>query len=101
LVNQLDPQEGDCMKSLKLLAATAAATMLVFGTAQAGDAAAGKAKAEACADCHDPADFAGEDAAALTQAIKDVAGGKTKHKSKIDVSDADAADIAAYWAKGG
>jgi cytochrome c2 len=68
----LDLLEGNRMKTLKLLAATAAATMLVLGTAQAGDAAAGKAKAEACADCHDPADFAGEDAAALTQMIKDV-----------------------------
>lgn len=89
------------MKSWTLIAATTAAAMLVFGPAQAGDAAAGKGKAEACADCHDPADFAGEDVAALTQMIKDVAGGKTKHKAKIEVSDADAADIAAYWAKGG
>jgi cytochrome c2 len=97
----LDLLEGIRMKTLKLLAATAAATMLVLGTAQAGDAAAGKAKAEACADCHDPADFAGEDAAALTQMIKDVVGGKTKHKAKITVSDADAADIAAFWAAGG
>jgi cytochrome c2 len=89
------------MNSLKLLAATAAATMLALGTAQAGDAAAGKTKAEACADCHEAADFAGEDLAALTQMIKDVAGGKSKHKAKITVSDADAADIAAYWASGG
>jgi cytochrome c553 len=89
------------MKSLKLLAAAAAATVLIAAPAHAGDAAAGKAKADACADCHDPADFKGEDAAALTQAIKDVAGGKTKHKAKIEVSDADAADIAAYWSKGG
>lgn len=89
------------MKSLKLLAAAGAATLLMFGTAQAGDAAAGKAKADACADCHEAADFAGEDVAALTQSIKDVASGKAKHKSKIKVTDADAADIAAYWAAGG
>ena len=88
------------MKASTFFAVTAA-TMMVFGTAQAGDAAAGKGKAEACADCHEPADFAGQDAAALAQSIKDVASGKTKHKSKITVSDADAADIAAYWAKGG
>ena len=74
------------MKSLKLLAATAAATMLVIGTAQAGDAAAGKAKAEACADCHEAADFAGEDVGALTQMIKDVVAGKTKHKAKVTIS---------------
>ena len=89
------------MKSLKLLAAATAATLLIAAPAVAGDAAAGKAKADACADCHDPADFAGEDVAALTAMIKDVASGKTKHKSKIEVSDADAADIAAYWASGG
>jgi cytochrome c553 len=89
------------MDALKIVAATAAATMLAIGTAQAGDAAAGKAKAEACADCHEAADFAGEDAATLTQMIKDVASGKTKHKMKVTVSDADAADIAAFWAAGG
>jgi len=89
------------MKALKLLAAASAATLLIAAPAFAGDAAAGKAKAEACADCHEAADFAGEDAAALAQMIKDVASGKTKHKAKIEVGDADAADIAAYWASGG
>lgn len=92
--------EGIRMKSWKLLAATAAATMLAIGTAQAGDAAAGKAKAEACADCHEAADFAGQDVGALTQMIKDVVAGKTKHKAKVAISEADAADIAAYWAAG-
>lgn len=89
------------MKTLTIAAAAAAATLLIVGTAQAGDAAAGKAKAEACADCHEPADFAGEDVAALTKMIKDVAGGAVKHKSKVTASDEDAADIAAYWAAGG
>jgi len=89
------------MHALKIAAAAAAATMLVIGTAQAGDAAAGKAKAEPCADCHEAADFAGNDAATLTQMIKDVASGKIKHKMKVAVSDADAADIAAFWAAGG
>lgn len=87
------------MKALTV-AAAAAALMLAFGSAQAGDAAAGEAKADACADCHDPEDFAGGDVAALTQAIMDVAGGATKHKAKVDVSEEDAADIAAYWAAG-
>ncbi len=82
------------------VAAAAAALVFAFGSAQAGDAAAGKAKAEACADCHAPEDFAGSDVAELTQAIKDVASGTTKHKAKIEVSDEDAADIAAYWAAG-
>ncbi len=85
-----------------LVALLAAGTLVLAGPALAGDAKAGKAKAEACADCHEAADFAGEDVAALTQAIKDVATGKLKHKSKVDASvAADAADIAAYWASGG
>ena len=87
------------MRFLTVAAATAALAF-AFGSAQAGDAAAGKAKADACADCHAPEDFAGSDVAELTQAIKDVASGATKHKSKVEVSDADAADIAAYWAAG-
>lgn len=89
------------MTSFKLLAVATAATLLIAAPAVAGDAAAGKAKADACADCHEAADFAGEDVSALTQMIKDVASGKTKHKAKIEVSDADAADIAAFWASGG
>jgi len=87
------------MRFLTVAAATAALAF-AFGSAHAGDAAAGKAKADACADCHAPEDFAGTDVAELTQAIKDVASGVTKHKSKVEVSDADAADIAAYWAAG-
>ena len=66
-------------------------TMVPFGSATAFDDHD---------DCHEAADFAGEDVGALTQMIKDVVAGKTKHKSKITVSDADAADIAAYWAAG-
>lgn len=88
------------MKALTI-AAAAAALSLVFGPALAGDAAAGMAKAEACADCHYAEDFAGADVAELTQAIKEVAAGATKHKAKVAVSDEDAADIAAYWASGG
>jgi len=87
---------------MRFLSAAAAAAALVFalGSAQAGDAAAGKAKADACADCHAPEDFAGSDVAELTQSIKDVASGTVKHKAKVALSDDDAADIATYWAAG-
>ena len=89
------------MKRLALTAAVAA-SMMVFGAAQAGDAAAGKTKAESCEDCHAPEDFEGSTVAELTQAIKDVVSGEIEHKKeKVSVSDADAADIAAYWASGG
>jgi hypothetical protein len=66
------------MMRLMTVAAAAAALAFAVGSAQAGDAAAGKAKADACADCHAPEDFAGSDVGELTQAIKDVASGATK-----------------------
>ena len=63
---------------------------------------AGKAKAEEiCADCHDPADWEGEDAAALESMIKDVVSGAVKHKKKLDLTEAEIANVAAYWASGG
>lgn len=90
------------MKRNILVATLAAGTLVLAGPAFAGDAAAGKAKAEPCAECHEPADFEGEDAASIEQAIKDVLAGKAKHKEKLDPKvAADAADIAAYWASGG
>jgi len=65
-------------------------------------AAAGKAKFAAdCAECHEAADFAGEDAKALADSIKKISAGQMKHKSKISLSDAEAADVAAYMASGG
>ena len=68
------------------------------GAAIAGDAAAGKAKHdEICSACHEKADWAGKDAAAVEAQIKDVVAGKTKHKKKITLTDAEAADVAAFW----
>jgi mono/diheme cytochrome c family protein len=65
------------------------------------DAAAGKARFEAaCAECHEAADFAGEDAKALADSIKKIAAGQMKHKSAIKLSDAEIADVAAYMAAG-
>jgi len=70
----------------------------ICGTAIAGDAAAGKAKfEEVCSACHEKADQAGKDASALEAKIKDVASGKAKHKKKLTLTDAEAADLAAYW----
>lgn len=66
------------------------------------DAAAGKAKFEAeCAECHEAGDFEGEDAAALADTINKIAGGQTKHKAKITLTDAEAKSVAAYMASGG
>jgi mono/diheme cytochrome c family protein len=65
------------------------------------DAAAGKAKFESvCADCHEPADFAGRTAADLTTTLKAIAAGTVKHKGKVKLSDAEIADVVAHL-KGG
>lgn len=68
-------------------------------SASSADAGAGKAVAQAkCAACHEPADWDGETAASLQSLIKDVVTGRVKHsKTKVELSDADIANIAAYW----
>jgi len=69
------------------------------GAALAGDAAAGEGKAGICLDCHEPSeDFAGLSADDIAGKIKGIVGGQTKHKEKLTFSDADIADIAAYFA---
>jgi mono/diheme cytochrome c family protein len=81
------------------LAWLGALSFAVSGAALAGDAAAGQAKVEAvCAECHEKADWADQDAASLEGKIKDVVAGKAKHKKKLTLTDQEAADIAAYWA---
>ena len=81
---------------------TAAMIVLPFlvssGAALAGDAAAGKAKADSCMDCHAGEDFEGmsvdEIAAAIAAALK----GDTAHPPGMDeITEADIADVAAYF----
>jgi mono/diheme cytochrome c family protein len=75
-------------------------SVLASGAALAADPAAGKAIVDSnCSKCHVKADRKGQDAAALEAAIKDVVAGKTKHKKKLQLTDAQIADIAAYWVK--
>ena len=84
----------------KLVALMIASGALAFsGASLAGDAAAGEAKAEMCLDCHEPSeDFAGQSADDIAAKIKGVASGATKHQKKLALSDADIADIAAFFA---
>jgi len=84
----------------KLVALMIASGALAFsGAAMAGDAAAGEGKAEMCLDCHEPSeDFAGQSADDIAAKIKGVASGETKHQKKLALSDADIADIAAFFA---
>jgi mono/diheme cytochrome c family protein len=71
------------------------------GGTYAADAAAGKAKVDAiCAECHEAADFQGTSEADLAKLIDGVAKGTTKHAKKLELTDADVANIAAYWASG-
>jgi len=77
----------------------ASGALTLSGTALAGDAAAGATKAEACLECHEPAeDFEGMTVDELTASMKSIVSGQMKHKKKVTLSDADIADIAAYFA---
>ncbi|HSZ88563.1 MAG TPA: c-type cytochrome [Acetobacteraceae bacterium] len=76
----------------------------------AGDAAAGKAKATACAMCHGPdgagtqvaPKLAGEDPAKFIQALQDYKSGKRDNammKAQVaSLTPADMANLAAYYA---
>jgi mono/diheme cytochrome c family protein len=91
------------MKFNKLLTVSiAAAGIASYGGAALADAAAGKAMFEdACAECHETADFEGEAAADLTATIKKISAGQMKHKKAIKLTDQQAADVAAFMASGG
>jgi len=88
-------------------AALATGCLLMAFSAHAGDASAGKAKSENCAQCHgengkeDPA-LAGMEEAKFIQAMKDYQAGARKHKkmekAATGLSDADIGDLAAYYA---
>lgn len=75
-----------------------AASLLVHAAgANSADKAAGEALTKRCAECHEPADWKGESAESLEALIKGVVTGQTKHKVKLQLSDAEIADIAAFW----
>ena len=81
--------------------ASAAAGLAGFGSAAHADAAAGKATfTQVCAECHEVADFEGEDAAEIQATIKKIVGGTMKHKKALKLTDAQIADVAAYMAAG-
>ena len=71
------------------------------GSAAHADAAAGKATFTAvCAECHEVADFEGEDAAAMQGTLKQIVAGTQKHKKALQLTDAQIADVAAYMTGG-
>jgi cytochrome c553 len=77
-------------------------TLLMMSGIAAADTAdtdAGKAKVQAiCSKCHETGDWKGQSAAQIQAKIQNVVAGKTKHPKKLDLTDADIANVAAYWA---
>ena len=86
----------------RLIVVVGAFTGLVgVGSAAHADAAAGKATFSAvCSECHEVADFEGEDRAALQGTIKQIVAGTQKHKKALQLTDTQIADVAAYMAGG-
>jgi mono/diheme cytochrome c family protein len=85
------------------LFAVSAATLAMagFSSIASADAAAGKAKFTAtCAECHEVADFEGEDAKALADTMKKIVAGQAKHKNALKLTDAEITNLAAYMAAG-
>lgn len=83
----------------KLTIALLVAPLVAFsGAALAGDAAAGKAKAETCMDCHAGEDFEGMTLDEIIEANKAVLAGEQKHPPGLEeITEADIADIAAFF----
>jgi mono/diheme cytochrome c family protein len=78
--------------------ASAVAGLAGFGSAAHAD---GKATfTDVCSECHEVADFEGEDAAALQGTIKKIVAGQMKHKKALKLTDQQVADVAAYMAAG-
>lgn len=81
--------------------AAVAAGLAGYSSAALSDAAAGKATFEkTCAECHEAADFKGEDAKELAGKIEKISAGQMKHKKAFKLSAAEAADVAAYMSAG-
>jgi mono/diheme cytochrome c family protein len=79
-----------------------AAGLAGYSGSALADAAAGKATFEAsCAECHEAADFKGEDAKELQASIEQISAGQMKHKKAFKLTAQQAADVAAYMASGG
>ena len=96
----------------KIIAATLACALVgVYGAAQAGDAAAGKAKAAVCGACHGPdgnsmvplyPKLAGQHEAYLAAALKAYRSGArdnaTMKPMVATLTDTDIENLAAYYA---
>jgi mono/diheme cytochrome c family protein len=85
-----------------LMVLVSAVGLAGFGSTALADAAAGKATFnEICSECHETADFEGENAADVTATIKKIVAGQMKHKKALKLTDQQAADVAAFMVSGG
>jgi mono/diheme cytochrome c family protein len=87
------------MKFKALMVVSAAAVFAGYGSAALADAK--KMFDDVCAECHETADFEGEDAKELAATIKKISAGQMKHKKAIKLTDAEATEMAAFMAGGG
>jgi mono/diheme cytochrome c family protein len=87
------------MKIKALVVVSTAAVLAGYGSAALADAKA--TFNDVCAECHETADFEGEDAKELAATIKKISAGQMKHKKAIKLSDAEATEMAAFMAGGG
>lgn len=87
------------MKIKALMVVSAAAVLAGYGSAALADAK--KTFADVCSECHEPADFEGEDAKEVAATIKKISAGQMKHKKAIKLTDAEATEMAAFMTSGG
>lgn len=84
----------------RIISLSAAVALSFLATAaNAADVAAGKAKVQqACSDCHDPgeAPWKGRSEKQMHDQLAAVVAGKAKHPKKLQLTDADVDNIAAY-----
>ena len=90
------------MKVTRIFAVAIATMGLAgFSSVASADAAAGKATFEkVCAECHEVADFEGEDTAEVTATIKAIVAGTQKHKKALKLTDAEIASVATFMTTG-
>ena len=87
------------MKIKALMVVSAAAVFASYGSTALADAK--KMFDDVCSECHETADFEGEDAAEIAATIKKISAGQMKHKKAIKLTDAEATAMAAFMTSGG
>lgn len=87
------------MKFKVLMVVSAAAVLTGYGSTALADAK--KTFTDVCSECHETADFEGEDAKEIAATIKKISAGQMKHKKAIKLTDAEATEMAAFLTSGG